>query len=102
MVLETLDIIDMMQKGARRLAKGIAAAAMSGLQRKIADRCEALGVKLIRAEPSFPSTRRCSRCNTLQDMPLGKKIYDCPGCHLFLDRDDNASLNLKRYGEERI
>ena len=101
-VMETLDMAGMMQKGARRLAKGIAAAAMSAMQRKIADRCDALGVEWMKAEAGFPSTRRCSGCKALQDMPLGKKIYDCPACPMSKDRDENAALNLKCYGEKKI
>ena len=97
-VMETLDMNDMMEKGSRRLAKGVAAAAMSSMQRKIVDRCDALGVKWIKADPKFPSTRRCSRCDSIQDMSLGKDIYDCPMCLSVMDRDHNAALNLRRYG----
>lgn len=101
-VMETLDVVAMMQKGAGRLTKGIAAAAMSAMQRKIADRCDALGVEWMKADPDFPSSRLCSGCKALQDMPLGKKIYDCPSCAMSKDRDENAALNLKLYGEKKI
>ena len=30
-------------------------------------------------------------------MPLSVRVYDCPDCHVKLDRDFNASLNLENY-----
>ena len=98
-VMEDLDIIDMMNQGGKRLAGGIARAAMRSLQEKIAYRCEAAGVRLVRVPGDFPSTRMCSGCGELREMPLKKRIYECSRCDLVLDRDLNAALNLKQYGE---
>lgn len=98
-VMEDLDIIDMMNQGGKRLAGRIARAAMHSLQEKIAYRCEAAGVRLVKAPGDFPSTRMCSRCGELQNMPLGQRVYECPYCGLVLDRDLNAAINLKQYGE---
>ena len=98
-VMEDLDIIDMMNQGGKRLAGGIARVAMRSLQEKIAYRCEAAGVGLVRVPGDFPSTRMCSRCGELREMPLKKWIYECSRCDLVLDRDLNAARNLKQYGE---
>ena len=98
-VMEDLDIIDMMNQGGKRLAGGIARAAMRSLQEKIAYRCEAAGVRLVRVPGDFPSTRMCSGCGELREMPLKKRIYECSRCDLVLDRDLNAARNLKQYGE---
>ena len=98
-VMEDLDIIDMMNQGGKRLAGRIARAAMRSLQEKIAYRCAAAGVRLVKVPGDFPSTRMCSWCGKLQNMPLGQRIYDCPWCGLVLDRDLNAAINLKQYGE---
>ena len=100
-VMEALDIRDMISQGGRCLAAGITRAAMGGLQHKIAYRCEASGVTLVEAPGDYPSSRMCSGCRALQDMPIGKRVYDCPRCGLVMDRDANAALNLQRYGESR-
>lgn len=97
-VMEDLDITGMMNQGGK-LAGTIARAAMRSLQEKIAYRCAAGGVRLVKAPVDFPSTRMCSGCHRLQDMPLGQRVYDCPCCPLVLDRDLNAAINLMQYGE---
>ena len=101
-VMEDLDIIDMMNQGGKRLAGGIARAAMRSLQEKIAYRCEAAGGRLVKAPVDFPSTRMCSRCGELQDMPLRQRVYKCPCCGLVLNRDLNAAINLRQYAERRL
>ena len=101
-VMEGLDIRDMMSRGAKCLAGGIARAAMGGLRHKIAYRCEASGVRLVEAPGDYPSSRMCSGCRALQDMPLGKRVYDCARCGLVMDRDANAARNLQRYGESQL
>ena len=100
-VMEGLDIRDLMSQGGRCLAAGIARAAMGGLRHKISYRCEASGVRLVEAPENYPSSRMCSGCRALQDMPLGKRVYDCRRCGLVMDRDANAARNLQRYGESR-
>ena len=100
-VMEELDITGMMKRSSRRLAGGIARAAMGALQRKIAYRCDATRVQLVRAPAGFPSTRMCSRCGALHEMPLRKRVYECLSCGLVMDRDDNAALNLQRHGESQ-
>ena len=84
-VMEGLDIRDMMSRGGRCLTRGITRAGMGGLHRKIAYRCEAAGVRLVEAPGDYPSIRTCSRCSALQDMPLGKRVYDCVRCGLVMD-----------------
>ena len=97
-MMEELDIIDMMNQGGKRLSGEIARPAMCSLQEKIAYRCEAAGVRLVKAPTDFPSTRMCNRCGELQGMPLGHRVYECPCCGLVLARGLNAAINLKQYG----
>jgi putative transposase len=45
--------------------------------------------------PRFaPSSKVCSGCGQIQDMPLGKDTLSCD-CGLVIDRDMNAALILK-------
>ena len=104
-VLETLDVLGMMEKEDGRLAGRIAAAAMSRMRRKIIYRCEAAGIEVIMTDSRFASSQICSACGDrktgtmrLQD----EEIYECDCCGLVIDRDVNAAINLKRYGEKQL
>nr|WP_293093318.1 zinc ribbon domain-containing protein [Okeania sp. SIO2F4] len=44
----------------------------------------------------FPSSKTCCRCGHVQDMPLSLRTYDCSDCGLSIDRDLNASINLRK------
>lgn len=64
-------------------------------------KCELKGVTLITADRYYPSSKTCSRCgNIKKDMRLSDRVYNCTSCGLKIDRDLNASLNLKHLGGE--
>lgn len=65
----------------------------------IVNMCEANDIPVIYADKEYPSTQLCSNCGNLMDMPLTKKTYKCNCCGLVMNRDLNASINLKHYGE---
>lgn len=44
----------------------------------------------------------CSSCGTITDLKLGEQIFECPACGLILDRDYNASLNIKRLATQSL
>ena len=104
-VLETLDVPDMMEKEDGRLERVIAAAAMRRMQRKIIYRCNAAGIEVIMAPTRFASSQICSRCGNRKSGKMrlqDEEIYECHYCGLVIDRDKNAAINLKRYGEEQL
>ena len=43
----------------------------------------------------YPSSKTCSSCGHIQDMPLNERTYHCGGCGCVIDRDHNASINIK-------
>jgi putative transposase len=44
----------------------------------------------------FPSSKTCSRCGCVKEtLSLGERIFHCDECGLEIDRDLNASINLK-------
>ena len=103
-VLETLDFSALMEKGGKRCARRISAAAMRRMQRKITYRYEAAGVKVIKAPPGFASTQICSGCENPKTGKMrlrDEETYECHRCGLVIDRDVNAAINLERYGEKR-
>ena len=62
-----------MREKKKGMSKAITRAAMHSMQQKLALRCEAKGVRFMKARPNFPSSQLCSRCGRPQKMPLGKK-----------------------------
>lgn len=45
-----------------------------------------------------PTSKTCSKCGCVQEMPLSKRVFDCPDCGISIDRDLNASLNIRNIG----
>jgi len=64
-------------------------------------KCKLYNVILIKADRFFPSTKTCSGCGTIHDMPLNKREMNCQ-CGLKIDRDVNAAINLKNYGLKAV
>ena len=57
-------------------------------------------IKFIEADRFFPSSKLCSSCGCInKNLKLSDRIYICPDCGNEIDRDYQASLNLKQYGE---
>lgn len=56
-------------------------------------------IPVIIADRFFPSSKLCSRCGSIKkDLKLSDRIYKCE-CGNIIDRDFQAALNLKKYGE---
>ena len=57
-------------------------------------------IPVIIADRFFPSSKMCSCCgNIKKDLKLSDRIYKCE-CGNIINRDFQASLNLKKYGED--
>lgn len=49
-----------------------------------------------------PTTKTCSACGNIQEIPLAERTYRCSRCGLEIDRDLNAAINmLKIVGLDR-
>ena len=59
-------------------------------------KCCEYGIELRQVDRFYPSSQLCSQCNHQQKMPLYKRTYQCEQCGLEMDRDINASINLKQ------
>ena len=68
-------------------------------RRQIEYKAEWNNITVIIADRFFPSSKLCSSCGTIKkDLKLSDRIYKCE-CGNVIDRDYQASLNLKKYGE---
>lgn len=51
----------------------------------------------------FPSSKTCSNCGTVKkELDIKTRIYECDSCNMILDRDLNASINIKRVGTSTL
>ncbi|MCT8345271.1 transposase, partial [Photorhabdus kleinii] len=57
------------------------------------------GVHLVKLDQWFASSKTCHCCgHKMPEMPLHKRLWQCPACHIEHDRDLNAALNIKQQG----
>ena len=52
-------------------------------------------IPVLLADKEFPSSQMCSKCGNINKNIGGHRMYICPKCGNKLDRDLNASINLK-------
>ena len=57
------------------------------------------GKKLIEIDKFYPSSKTCSHCGAVKDsFSLKERTYTCDVCGTIIDRDYNASINIKNEG----
>lgn len=95
-VVENLNIKGMMKNHC--LAKSIGDVSWSEFNRQLEYKCKWNFKHYIKIDRFFPSSKTCSNCGYVQDMPLSKRVFNCPNCGISIDRDLNASLNIKNIG----
>ena len=95
-VIEDLSVCDMVKN--KILNKYIYEANFNRIRKYLEYKTEEYGIKLVIADRYYPSTRKCSCCgNIVEKMSLDNRIYECKKCGLSMDRDFNASINLKNF-----
>lgn len=58
------------------------------------------GSCLVRIDRMYPSSKTCSVCGAVKhDLKLSDRIYICPECGCFIDRDYNAAVNIREEGK---
>ncbi|MFF4542026.1 IS607 family element RNA-guided endonuclease TnpB [Streptomyces aureus] len=93
-VVEDLNVAGMLRN--RRLARHIADAGFGEIRRQLTYKTRRRhATRIIAADRWFPSSKTCSGCGTVKaKLPLHVRTYRCDVCHLVIDRDANAALNL--------
>ena len=94
-VIEDLNVKGMVRN--RRLARAVADVGFGELRRQLAYKADVEQTTVTVADRWFPSTKTCSGCGAVKDMPLSQREYVCHLCGLVEDRDLNATRNLERY-----
>lgn len=95
-VLEDLDVQGMMKD--HSLSRAISDAGWFEFRRQLEYKANWYGKLFIVIERREPTSKRCSSCGNIQEMPLEKTTYSCPACGLTMDRDLNAARNILKLG----
>ena len=98
--MEDLNVSGMMKN--KHLSKALQEQKLYEFRRQIAYKSERNNIPVIIADRFFPSSKLCSCCgNIKRDLKLSDRVYKCE-CGNVIDRDFQASVNLKVYGENVI
>ncbi|EOU1502390.1 transposase [Clostridium perfringens] len=98
--IEDLNIKGMMKN--KHLSKAIASQKFFEFKTKLTVKCKENNIELRIVDRFYPSSKTCSQCGKVKrDLKLSDRIYKCD-CGLTIDRDLNASINLKNAKEYKI
>lgn len=100
-VIEDLNVSGMMKN--KHLAKSIQQQKFYEFRRILEYKCKLNEITWIVADRFFPSSRMCLECGEIKkDLRLKDRLFKCSHCGHVMDRDEQAALNLKLYGERII
>ena len=98
--IEDLNVNGMMKN--RHLSKAVQEQCFYEFRKHIEYKAAWNNILVIVADRFFPSSKLCSCCGAVKkDLKLSDRIYKCE-CGNVIDRDYQAALNLKRYGENAL
>ncbi len=96
-VMETLNVKGMMEE--KKLSRSISDASWGLLTQMLEYKCRWYGRELIKINQYYPSSKTCSNCgNVKETLLLSERVYKCEVCKTEIDRDLNASINIKNSG----
>ena len=95
--IEDLNVSGMMKN--KHLSKAVQQQGFYEFRRQIEYKAMWNNIPVVIADRFFPSSKLCSCCGSIKkDLKLSDRIYKCE-CGNVIDRDYQAALNLKQYGE---
>ena len=98
--IEDLNIKGMMKN--KHLSKAIASQKFFEFKTKLNSKCKQSKIELRIVDKFYPSSKTCSCCGRIKkDLKLSDRVYQCK-CGLMIDRDLNASINLKNAKKYKI
>ena len=94
-VIEDLNVKGMSKN--HKLASAILDGGFSEFRRQLEYKAKWYGSIITVVDRFYPSSKLCSSCgNKKEKLKLSERTYNCKSCGETLDRDLNASLNLKK------
>lgn len=100
-VMEHLNTSGMLKNN--KLSKAIQAQTFHEFKRQMTYKCAWRGIKFVVADRFYPSSKMCSNCGHVKEkLSLSERTYRCEACGMEMDRDLNASINLKNYAKSMV
>ena len=98
--IEDLAVSNMMKN--KHLSKAIASQKFFEFKTKLMSKCKQNNIELRIVDRFYPSSKTCSNCGRIKkDLKLSDRVYKC-SCGFVIDRDLNASINLRNAKEYKI
>lgn len=98
--IEDLNVSGMMKN--RHLSKAIAQQKFYEFRTKLISKANENNIEVRIVDRFYPSSKLCSSCGEIKkDLKLKDRVYKC-NCGLSINRDLNASINLKNAKEYKI
>lgn len=92
--IEDLNVKGVMKN--KHLSKAIQDQKLYEFRRQLEYKCKWNNIELRIVDRFYPSSKLCHECrNIKKDLKLSDRVYICEECGCVLDRDYNASLNLR-------
>ena len=99
--LEDLNVQGMMKN--KHLSEKVQEQKLYEFRRQIEYKAHRAKIEVVIADRWYPSSKTCSVCGYVKtNLKLSDRTYVCPICGNVIDRDFQAALNLKRYGEAEL
>lgn len=100
-VVEDIDLRNMAQ--CLKLGKNVHDNGFGMFRLFLQYKLEEQGKQFIKIDKWFPSSKTCSCCgNVKKSLKLSDRVYKCDKCGLIIDRDYNASINIKECGTRLV
>ena len=96
--VEDLNINNMVKN--HHLAKHISDASWGNFIKMLEYKAVTSGSTLVKVSP-MNTSKTCSNCGAIADMPLNKREYRCSVCGFVCHRDINASFNILKIGLDK-
>lgn len=95
--IEDLNVSGMLSN--HKLSKAISDTSFYQFRFMLEYKCKWYGKELIVIDRFYPSSKTCSNCGWKNDnLTLSDRVFKCDNCHIRIDRDLNAAINIKRVG----
>ena len=99
--IEDLNVSGIMKN--KHLSKAIQQQSLYEFTRILSYKCQYNGIELRQVDRYYPSSKLCHECGSIkQDLKLSDRTYICKECGNIIDRDYQASLNLRDAIEYKI
>lgn len=87
----------------KHLSKAIQNQKFYEFRRILTYKCNWLDIPLVAIDTFYPSSKKCSVCGSIKkDLKLKDRTYVCECCNTIIDRDYNASINIREEGRRLL